>query len=233
MTHRIYHIGLSDQATGKSLVGDGGEVMICKAGSTEREALYDPNTKASIANPVSAVGGFFDFAVLESVLAVDLYGISAGGIAFVEKGVGGPDFTEFFVDGNDHSQVALIPFHSADQSANATETSTGLFLPARAILSPFAAVNVTDAAATTVTAGLLTGDPGADPDGFVVALTTAAAGSVAVKSAATATRGALLGGGTLDAAGVMPTSKSRVSFTLASIANPVGGIIHLPYNLAA
>jgi hypothetical protein len=104
-------------------------------------------------------------------------------------------------------------------STAASEKDTGFDLPVGAMVSPHLGISVIGAQAKTIDFGILASETG-DADGFGVAVDMTTAGSVLVKSASTATRGALVGGGTLDRGHTMVSGKPSRSATPCSPAPP-------------
>jgi hypothetical protein len=173
----------------------------------------------------------FDFYTLESVASVDIYGISPAGHAFSRAGVVAPGLQDLKIDPREKHQVALIPFSAVDSTA-AAEKDTGFDLPANAMVSPFVGIKVLSAqSGKTVDFGILSSESGGDADGFGVALSAATAGSVLAKSASTATRGALLGGATLDRGYVVAANSQSVSYTPNAGSTTDNGLLVIPYDL--
>lgn len=228
---QLYDAGPGSMA-GEIIRTTGGTVYLSSAGAAAKLALFNKDG-STLANPVSMVGGGATVYVADSVNSVDVYGISGGGHAFVKKslsvGAGGADI---MIDRQARQQELVIPFSKADTAA-ATETDTGFDLPANAAVSPFLGISVlTLESAKTIDFGLLSSESGGDADGFCVAASLAAAGVVMVKSASTATRGALVGAGTLDRpmSTDLQTSKS-ISYTLSSGTTVAAGFLMIPYTL--
>lgn len=229
-----YNIPLSDRANGGvGVAGSGGFYMVCQLGTAKKQAIYNKGgvqLNATLAFQPLA-NGVMDFYVPDTVnplAGVDIYGIAPDGQFFVRTGVVPSGPNSFAIDRSIRDQVAVIPFALADSVA-ATEKDTGLDLPINAIMSPFAAVRVVGLeSAKTLDCGILSTETG-DADGFIAAISLAAAGSVAAKSASTNTRGALLGGATLDRGGVIASTGVSVSYTLSSGTTTASGFIILPY----
>lgn len=171
---------LSDQEA-KSISATGGVVHVATADSPAKATLYDADG-ASLANPVSLTNGGVEFYVADTIDTVDLYIQAPAGQFLVKDGVA-PGKHNFKVDTSERYQVYKIPFASADSTA-ATEQTTGFSLPATGQVLPLlggAGITVTTAAtagAKTVDVGTLTGETGADPNGLLAAVSTAATGKV-------------------------------------------------------
>lgn len=165
----------------KSILTAGGAVHVATAGSPAKATLYD-DTGAAKANPVVLSNGGAEFYVADSVSTVDLY-IQAPGYQFLVKAGVTPANHTFKVDTSERYQIYKIPFASADSTA-ATEKDTGFDLPTKGRVLPLlggAGIEVTTAAtagAKTIDVGTLTGETGADPNGLLAAVSTAATGQI-------------------------------------------------------
>lgn len=223
-----FRMQLISAVTGENLSASGGAVQVCTAGTGTKAAIYDA-TGAALTNPIQMTNGVIEFYTLDSVANVDIYGISAGGYSFSRTGLVAPGLAEIPINSSNKQQVALIPFSGVDSTA-ATEKDTGFDLPVNCMVSPHLGINVLGAQAKTIDFGILSTETG-DADGFGVAVDMTTAGSVLVKSASTATRGALVGGGTLDRGHVPASGKQSVSYTTQSGTTTANGLLVIPYTL--
>ena len=130
MGNRHWNLQLTDRYTGFSIITAGGTCQVCTAGTPDKATLFNA-AGASLANPITPVRGMIDFYVVDTVLTVDLYVMSAGGQFVVMYGVSSSGPGEIYVDTSDKLQWAIIPFSIADAVAN-TEKDTGFDLPAKA-----------------------------------------------------------------------------------------------------
>lgn len=234
-----FKIQLRDHRTGELIQASGGKVYVAKAGDAQKETLYDMSG-ASLANPVFMINGNFEFQVDADVNSVDLYIMAPGGQFVVHKGVkpGGPN--EINIDTGVLNQVAVIPFSIADTTAT-TETDTGFDAPANSIFLPQPCVRVTTAdAGITIEGGLLSSETSGDADGFIDAVSVAAAG-VAKATIANAgnTLGALFevqdsanaGDLTHGVHVVTGANATSITYTLSAGADTAEGFLVLPYIL--
>lgn len=236
MPFLIYDFQLVD-SLGRNIGGTGGAVTACLVGSGTKVPVYDPVTFALLGgsgkNPVPLVNGHVKFAVPDTVVACDLMGFAPGGQWFEFFNRSPNDLADGFVDTFRRHHIARIPWSVTDSVA-ATEQSTGFDLPVNAVVSPFQSVYVGSLDATEdLTFGTLSTQTGGDADGFGVAVPVTALGTVALKSAATATRGALIGAGTLDRGHVVTALAPRVSYTTSAGSDTGMGFMLIPYDLAA
>lgn len=233
MSYLIHEIQLMDHRDGRTIMTAGGMCLVTEAGSPDKVALLDPDDGTSITNPVPLTRGRARFAVASSVNSVDLYIMSPTGHFVVYEDAEAGTISEIMIDRGQKEQVAKIPFSIADASAS-SEEDTGIDLPVGAYVSPFLGINVTDVDATeTIDFGILSSESGGDADGFGVAMSVATEGFVGAKSASTATRGALVGGSTLDRGHVVVENAQSVSYTLSAGSDTAKGYLILPYTLAA
>jgi len=231
-----FKIPLGDLRDGSQIAGSGGSYMVCQAGTAKKQAIYNKaGTQLNSTTPFVALNaGVMEFYVPDTVnplTGVDIYGMAPDGQFFVKKGVipSGPN--QIMVDRGIRQQVALVPFAAADSTA-ATEKDTNLDLPANCMVDPNVGINVIGLeAGKTIDFGILSTQSGGAANGFGAALSVAAAGAVAAKSASTATRGSLVGGGTLDRPYVVVAASQRVSYTLSAGAAAAHGLLVLPYIL--
>lgn len=235
MAYLIFDFQLVD-SLGRNIGGTGGMVTACAVGTGNKVATYDPVTFALRADsgkaPVALVNGHVKFAIADTVTAVDLYGIAPGGQFFEFLNRTPNDLGDGLVDTFRRAHVANIPWSAADSTA-ATEKDTGFKLPIGALVSPFQAVVVKAIDATeTIDFGILSTETG-DADGFGVAAPVGVLGTIGLKSAATATRGALIGAGTLDRGYAVLSTGVSVSYTTSAGSDTGHGFLLIPYDLAA
>jgi hypothetical protein len=230
---QIYDMQLYDLTKAQTISNAGGGVIVCVNNDYLKVPLLNPDAGfAALANPLPIVNGRIRFATADAVTLVSLYGFSPTGHALAFQGIGAGQMPELNVDTGELLNVAVIPFAAADYVAGA-ERDTGLDLPALATVSPFAAVRVSVAEASrTIGFGILSTEPSGNATGFGTGVSLATAGLINLQSAATATRGALLGGSTLDRGHtVLATSRSISLSTSAGTVSARGALV-LPYTLA-
>lgn len=233
--YNTFQLKLRDPRTGLAMNGSGW-AFVCAANDATQQATVNATT--FVANtagaPIAFTNGVISFAVVDTVTSVDVYVLTAEG-RFVELlGAKPGTQAELNVPTWDRNSVLKIPFSATDSTA-ATEKDTGIDLPANCVVLPDVGILVTTIDATEdITFGLLSSESGGDADGFGVALSVATAGLVMAKSATTATRGALIGAGTLDRghASNAVTAKS-ISYTLSTGSDTAEGFLLLPLILAA
>lgn len=219
--------------SGPAIKGSGGMVQVCVAGSPSKATLTDKDG-AALANPVSLTRGSAVFYTANAVPQVDLYIMAPDGQFVCLYAVQGDTLNEVPVDRSQINQVMRIPFSIAD-STTSVEKDSGFDIPNNSIILPDAAIQtITLESGKTIDVGLLSTETNGDADGFIVGISLTTAIITAAKSASTATRGALLGGSTLDKGYSADVGVARsVSYTLASTVTAAKGFIILPYlNLA-
>lgn len=212
---------------GQALSDSGGSVLILKNGLPRRQALFNKDG-SSLAQPLTFTGGVVEFYTASASTGhdiVDMVGITPGGRSFMMPGMqdGGPNLIQ--IDTTSRRQSLIVPASMVDCVAN-TEFDTGLQLPVGIIVSPFQTVNITVLEASkTLSWGEL-----ASPTGYGNAVPLDTAQLVALKSASTATRGSLIGAGTLDTGRVI-NAAIDVSVKFSSGATVAEGYIEIPYDL--
>lgn len=239
--YHVHDIQLQDMATGLTVNAAGGGFIVTVAGDTARVPLFNADTFAPLAQPVAPVRGKIRFATLATVEVVDLYGFAPGGQFIARRGVTPGGTTEIMVDSQELKHVAQIPFAAADFTAN-VENDTGLDMPLHALVLPFPAVRVINAeGGRTIEVGLLSSEAAGDADGFVDAVSLAAAGLVDCATSGTPTLGALLvqNFGTTPAVNVRDahavTGNNARSITITPSASTASAraLIMIPYALSA
>lgn len=232
-----YKIPLADRRDGAAIAGSGGSYMVCQAGTGKKQAIYNrAGTQLNLTTAFVALNnGLMEFYVPDTVnvnsAGVDIYGMAPDGQFFIALGVIASGPNQILVDRDRRDQVALIPFAAADSTA-AAEKDTGMDYPANAIINPNVGVRTIGLeSGKTIDTGILSSESGGDADGLVAAISVAAAVTVAAKSASTNTRGALLGGATLDRGYVVVAASQSASYTLSSGAAAAHGLIIVPYFL--
>jgi hypothetical protein len=235
MNFLSHEFGLVDHVTRKSIIGAGGKILVCVAGSPKLATLYNPASNfAAMSQPVSAVRGVFRFAVEDTVQAVDVYGVAPGGQSFQILGMKAQELTEYAVDALRYHHMLVIPFHPDDYT-DAAEKDTGIGVPAGALVLPNPAVKVTAIDATeTIDVGTLSTDSG-DADGFLDGVSVATAGLVK----GTLANGAITLGQLLwvqdsanagdEAPEAHVSAGKNVSYTLSTGSDTAEGYILLPY----
>ncbi len=180
-----WKIQLHDRHSGEIISATGGVAYVAKAGLLAQESLLD-STGAAASNPSALTNGLIDFYTANSVVSVDLYVMAPGGQFVVKRTVKPSGPNEIFIDLSDRRQVAVIPFDHADQVA-AAEEDTGFDLPTNAAVQPEGiGVHVVDVdAGEDIDVGLLTGESGGDPDGFMAVVDLDNAGFIPADLAVT------------------------------------------------
>jgi len=224
MGNRHWNLQLTDRYTGFSIITAGGTCQVCTAGTPDKATLFNA-AGASLANPITPVRGMIDFYVVDTVLTVDLYVMSAGGQFVVMYGVSSSGPGEIYVDTSDKLQWAIIPFSIADAVAN-TEKDTGFDLPAKAwVLDRLHGLGISVFAidaGQNILFGLLSTETNGDADGFStnVSLATSTTMKIAVNGALFSTNAPYA-----TDAGV---AKS-ISYTLDTSTDTGKGFILIPY----
>lgn len=220
------------ETLGKILQSTGGVAFVVPNGDYSKASLLT-SAGAAASNPVALNRGLIEFYTADTVESVDLYVQAPGGQFVTAINVKPSGNNELFVNTQTRNHLYRIPVYGSDYTA-ASENDLGIDLPAAAILLPDVGLNVTTAQAKTMDVGLLSSESGGDADGIMVAIPFTTTGVVAAKSASTATRGALIGAGTLDrgASTDVQTAKS-LSITPQSGTTTAKGLILLPVLLCA
>lgn len=234
--YHIYEIQLQEADTGETMLGAGGVMTVVTAGGAAKATLYNPDTFASLANPITPTRGKFRFATLATVESVDVYGMSAGGHSFHYLGAKPAAPVEVFIDTHQIEQVAVIPWAAADTTAS-TETDTGWNLPIYGQVMPGTSIIVTAIDATeTIDVGLLSSESGGDADGFLVGASVATLGRVPGLLVGTDTLGALLKEDTNASSVLVPKAYPvgltavSVTYTLSAGSDTGAGFICIPYH---
>jgi hypothetical protein len=191
-TRYIYQLQLQDFVRGGPVASAGGAAIICQPGTARKASLFNPDTGAAIANPISLTRGNMRFATDTTIATVDIYGFAPDGGFFVFRGArpGADPEIPYSMDQVQHT--AVIPLAAPDFTA-ATEGTTGLQFPAGALLSPAAALRVTVLEGSrTIEVGLLSSETSGDADGLLDAVSLAAVGTISPAVSGTPTLGALL-----------------------------------------
>lgn len=234
-----YDIQLSETQFGGAIIAAGGKCIVCKAGTPDKETLYDPNTELAIANPLTPVRGKISFCVPVERTAVDLYIQTPAGQFVVKRNVIPSGDNEIALHGFDNNQMYVIPFSIADTTA-AAETQTGIVIPTTGAVQPNPIVRVTTADATqTIDVGTLSSDSG-DADGFIDGVLLTNLGLV---KPTLANAGITLGvdlwvqdsANAGDEAPEQNVSRAgkQITYTLNAATDTAKGFIYLPINLAA
>ncbi len=212
----------------------GGKFIITAAGAPTKATLYDPDTFAALANPVTPTRGKIRFATLDTVTSVDLFGFAPGGNFVVRKGVKPGGVQEIITDPTRPHQCAVIPFSYADYTI-AAEQDTGLDFPTGALILPTPFLRVTTLDATeTMDWGLLSSESGGDADGLMLTVSVASAVSVPGALAGTDTLGALLkedtnGSSVLVPKGYPVASAVSLSLLFSADSDSAAGYAYFPY----
>lgn len=230
-----YDIQLSETQFGGAIIAAGGKCIVCKAGTPDKETLYDPNTELAIANPLTPVRGKISFCVPVDRNTVDLYIQSPLGQFMVLRNVIPSGDNEAVFHGFRREQTYVIPFSIADATAN-VEFATGLFIPTTGLVQPSPFVRVTtNEAARTLGVGVV----GANTD-FITGLSLATAGLV---KASLANGAVTLGAGlkvqdSVNAGDAVPEQNvaragAQIALLLSASTVSAKGFIYLPIALAA
>ncbi len=219
---------LSDGLTGNGNCNGG--LTFSTLSAPVKELLFN-KLGVAIANPFPLTAGGATVFINNLVDLVDLYIAAPAGQFIVQKQVSADGIADVIADRANRQPVWNIPFSKVDYAA-ATETTTGYQLRADGNMSVGvdAAIQVnTLEAARTISVGTLSTEGGGNATGFINAISLAAAATVNAQSAATTTRGALLGAGTLDKGyGVTLNAARSISLTLNAGTTVADGYIILP-----
>jgi hypothetical protein len=241
----IWDIQLIDMFTGKALTDTGGICFVAKQNLPEKATLLNPDAQmAPLANPVAPIRGKIRFAIAQlgegqaAPPAVDVYGITALGHAFMMRGILPGYPTEFRVNANTRQETVVIPFSFVDCTPG-TEQDTSFVLPTNTLVDPSVSIRVTALnAGKTVNAGLLSSQAGGNAAGFLNGGSLAAATRVkATINGASPTLGSFVSiasgaGATLvPEAYVVGSTAINVSYTLAAGTTTGEGFIELSYVL--
>lgn len=218
---------------GRAVVGNGGTVLVMKSGLPQRQALFNKDGSV-LAQPVVFVGGIATFYTLVSGAAhdvIDIFGIAPGGQSFMYQGLTDSNLQEINIDASKREHTLILPASVVDAGAN-VEFTTGMQLPAGALVSPFQALNVTVLeAARTLSWGIKSSEAGGSATGFGNAVSCAAKAVVPLQSAATTTRGASLGAATLDKEFTVLAASQDITVTFNAGTTVAEGYIEIPYRL--
>lgn len=227
---QLADVGLGGAAIGPAIVGSGGFCIVTAAAAYAKATLYSNKEGTSKANGFVLSSGSGDFYTDSTVTSVDLYILAPDGQWTVIYGAKPDVLADIPINRGGLYQVMRIPFLGSDYTS-ATETDTGIVLPTKALVLPDCAVDVVVAqSGKTISVGLLSSQSGGAATGYINAISLTTAGIIAAKSASTATRGSLIGAGTLDTgnAGDLQTAKN-ISITLGSSQTTCAGVAILPY----
>lgn len=246
-SYNDYDITIRDIMTGEKMSAAGGVAYITTSGGTAKATLYNPdNDYAALSNPISITNGRLRFAVLgastfgqASEPSVDIYGISAEGIAFQRRGWK-PGMNVISVDNTAVRHTLIVPFNIADTTAT-TETDTGFNFTAGMVIDPLGCSVYTKTLddTETIDVGTLSSESGGDADGFLDGISVATAVVVAPTLAATAeTLGALLrvaatadaGTGLVPRQHVITSTAVSLTYTLSAGTDTAAGFINIGYS---
>ena len=230
-----YSIQLQNDLRGTSALDSGGKFLVIQAGLTAKQTLYDPdNGYASLSNPITPTRGRLRFATLSTVDKVDIYGFTGDGCFVVRKNVYPGREAEIFYDPHQSAQTAVIPVLGSDYTA-ASENDCGLDFPAGALVIPEPFIRVTvNQSSKTIDVGLLSSESGGDADGFLVAASLNATGTIKGSVTGTDTLGALVKEDTNGSTVYVPmgaaiASAVSITFTPSSGTTTGACFIYLPY----
>lgn len=241
-TYSTFDLQVYDLALEKGTFGTGGKAIVCLAGTYTLATLYNPdNDYAALSQPVSLSRGKLRFAIATGVSgqttqpAVDVYGTAPGGQAFQRYNVATASPPEININSGILNQHMVVPFSFA-QGTPASVVDLGLDFPARSVIQPFPSIDVvTLESAKTLDVGLLASESGGDEDGFIVAISLAAAGAIVPKWVATSTVGALLLVSTATTPAVLTerhhpiASAVSLTWTISAASVAAKGRIIVPY----
>lgn len=105
-----------------------GQVIVTPAGSRLRQAIYDTSDVLLTGKSLSFTGGTIKFRTLESVNAVDIYGITQYGYTFQLRNVTPGSVPGIYLDLQKLINPLVIPFHFTDLGAAGAEYTTGINL---------------------------------------------------------------------------------------------------------
>lgn len=220
--------GLTDQGTGNGNVNGG--LVFSTLSSPVKELLFNKSGVA-VPNPQPLVNGGVTVYLNNLVDLCDLYVLAPSGQFVTMKQVSTDGVADVIVDRSNRQPVWVIPFSKVDYAAN-VETATGFKLLTSGNMSVGVDAGIqvnTLEAARTISVGTLSSEGGGNATGFINAISLAAATQVNAQSAATTTRGALLGAGTLDKGyGVSLQVARSISLTLNAGTVSADGFIILP-----
>jgi len=236
-TRYIYSLQIQDFARGQPLATAGGAAIICQPGTARKATLFNADTGAALANPISMTRGNLRFATDIALATVDIYGFAPDGGFFVMRGArpGADPEIPYSMDQVQHT--AVIPLAAPDFTAT-TEGNTGLQFPAGALLMPQVGLRVTVAEGSrTIEVGLLSSESGGDLDGLLDAVSLATAGTIVPAVSGTPTLGALLvqNFGTTpavnvpDTHGIGATAARTISATFSASSATAQAFAVLPY----
>ncbi len=236
-TRFIYTLQIQDFLRGMPVASAGGAAIICQPGTARKASLFNPDTGASIANPISLTRGNLRFATDTTIATVDIYGFAPDGGFFVFRGARPNGDAEIPYSMDKINHTAIIPLAAADFTA-AAEGNTGLQFPSGALLLPQVSLRVsTLEAARTIEVGLLSSESGGDADGLLDAVSLAAVGTIVPAVSGTPTLGALLvqnfattpAVNLPDTHGIGPTAARTITATFSASAAAAQCFALLPY----
>lgn len=176
--YKEYRTQIMAGDTGENVIAAGGKVQVCIAGTARKAAILGEDG-LPIANPMTPTRGFINFFTAEAVAAVDLYIQDPFGNFIAAKGIVASGPNEIKPLSGDPVQVMIVPFSGVDGVG--AERASGFTLPAGSIVTGPAMIQTTVAVAgSTISAGLLSTDPGNvanDNTTFANAASGAAVGS--------------------------------------------------------
>jgi len=225
MGQKLVEFSLVDK-DGARIQTAGGAVIVCAAGTPNQLAVVTTSggTLATSNNPVALTNGNAKFYVADTVASLDLYGFAPGGQPIVINGLVPSGPNEIVIDTGQTAHVAKIPWSVTDQAGDATETDTGLDIPANSILpgTGTAVVIVDIDAAITVDIG--TAGTSNDPNGFIAAASTATATAIPATGALSVSTGSPV---------VKVIGGDSITYTILTAADTATGFLILPYYLYA
>lgn len=155
-----YHISLQDRGighqSGPAIIGAGGKMLVCPAGTQARATLVDING-AALSNPIALVRGAATFYVANNAAnaAMDLFVLTGEGFSVQLWSVGPDEINEVPIDRDRRHGMLILPFSIADQVSDATAVNSGFTLVVGMVFLPFPFIKVVTAdAGKTVDIGV-------------------------------------------------------------------------------
>lgn len=171
--YKEWFVKLKDFRNQRPIDDDSGVAIVLSAGTPDKVSLVD-RFGTSVSNPVAFTDGNLKFFTAKSVTSVDISIMTATGYAVYATSMNNDEHSVYINRENRH-QTLVLPFLF---NAGATETDTGVDLPANCLVKD-AHLRVTTVDATeTVDVGILSSESGGDADGFLVGMALDTAGFV-------------------------------------------------------
>lgn len=239
---RIHHFNVKDTVSQRSLQGAGGKAFVCTPGTADLLTLTDPDDGFSaLSQPVSLTRGTLRFATAKANDSADIHMMAPTGHGISFADMKAQEYNELCIDTGRLDNVMKIPFAwDFPGQTVATEFDSEIDLPVGALVMPLGiGIDVRTLDATeTIDAGILTGETGADPNGFLALLSVAALGIVmATLASGGQTLGVLLSadedgsGNLVPEPHVVVSGGPSISWTLTTGSDTAAGFLLIPYRL--